>query len=158
VRLAGRPSLPADGYQGNWIPHQLRPAVGGQRFFVGDSAGTACHWTAEGIRTALYSGLRAPWLRSVLDGHATRADALARYGAFSDSHERKFRWLLNTQRAVGRFTPSRAIHGDGRTMASERLLRVAFKPLSEDRTTIVRGPARCPRAAISVRRTAPTPA
>jgi len=48
--LAGDLSLPADGYQGNWIPTSCDPRSRDSVFFVGDSAGTACHWTAEGIR------------------------------------------------------------------------------------------------------------
>jgi menaquinone-9 beta-reductase len=127
MRLAGDLGLPADGYQGNWIPHQLRPAVEDGVFFVGDSAGHCLPLTAEGIRTALYFGLAcARELRPVLDGHTTREDALARYGAFSDAHERKFRWLLNTQHAVGRLTPSRAITVMARALASERVCAWAF--------------------------------
>ena len=109
VRLAGDLGLPAGGYQGNWIPHQLRRAVEDGVFFVGDSAGHCLPLTAEGIRTALYFGLACGReLRAVLDGSRTREQALARYGAFSDAHARKFRWLLAVQRAVGQITPSRA--------------------------------------------------
>jgi flavin-dependent dehydrogenase len=127
VRLAHDLGLPPDGYQGNWIPHQLRPAVEDGVFFVGDSAGHCLPLTAEGIRTALYFGLACGReLRPVLDGHATPGQALARYGAFSAAHERKFRWLLNTQRAIGRLTPSRAITVMAHTMASERFCAWAF--------------------------------
>jgi flavin-dependent dehydrogenase len=127
VRLAGDLGLPPDGYQGNWIPHQLRAAVEDGVFFTGDSAGHCLPLTAEGIRTALYFGLAcARELRPVLDGHSTCEQALSRYGAFSDAHERKFRWLLNTQRAVGRLTPSRAITVMARTMANERFCAWAF--------------------------------
>jgi hypothetical protein len=62
----------------------------------------------------------------MIDGHAMCAQALARYGAFSNSHERKYRWLLNTQRAVGRLTPSRLITVMERTLASERACAWAF--------------------------------
>jgi menaquinone-9 beta-reductase len=110
VRLARDLGLPAEGYQGNWIPHQLRPAVEDGIFFAGDSAGHCLPLTAEGIRTALYFGLACGReLRSVIDGHSSRADALARYGAFSDRHERKFRWMLGSQRILGRMTPSRSV-------------------------------------------------
>ena len=110
VRLAGDLGLPPDGYQGNWIPHQLRPAVEDGVFFVGDSAGHCLPLTAEGIRTAIYFGLACGReLRTVLDGTSTREQALARYGAFSDRHERKYRWLLRVQQAVGQLTPSRAL-------------------------------------------------
>ena len=74
-------------------------------FFAGDSAGHCLPLTAEGIRTALYFGLACGReLRAVLDGHSSRAEALARYGAFSDRHARKFRWMLGSQRILGRIT------------------------------------------------------
>jgi flavin-dependent dehydrogenase len=110
VRLARDLGLPADGYQGNWIPHQLRAAVEDDVFFVGDSAGHCLPLTAEGIRTALYFGIACGReLRAIVDGHTDRASALARYGAFSDAHARKYAWLLRTQRAIGRLTPSRSV-------------------------------------------------
>ena len=110
VRLAGELGLAAEGYQGNWIPHRLRPAVEDGVFFAGDSAGHCLPLTAEGIRTALYFGLACGReLREVLDGRRSREEALARYGAFSDRHERKYRWLLGTQRLLGQVTPSRAV-------------------------------------------------
>jgi flavin-dependent dehydrogenase len=110
VRLANDLGLPAERYQGNWIPHALRPAVEDGVFFVGDSAGHCLPVTAEGIRTALYFGLACGReLRAVLEGGRTREDALARYAAFSDAHARKYRWLLTVQRAVGRMTASRSL-------------------------------------------------
>ncbi len=127
VRLAGDLGLPPDGYQGNWIPHQLRRAVEDEVFFAGDSAGHCLPLTAEGIRTALYFGLACGReLRAVLDGRRTREQALARYGAFSDSHERKYRWLLNVQRAVGQITPSRAMTAIVRGFESRRLSSWVF--------------------------------
>jgi len=127
VRLAADLGLPPDGYQGNWIPHQLRPAIEDGVFFVGDSAGHCLPLTAEGIRTALYFGLACGReLRLVLEGRATRADALRRYGRFSDSHAWKFRSLLGVQRAVGRLTPSRAITAIARGLEHRRVSDWAF--------------------------------
>jgi menaquinone-9 beta-reductase len=127
VRLAGDLGLPTDGYQGNWIPHQLRRATEDGVFFVGDSAGHCLPLTAEGIRTALYFGLACGReLRAVYEGSRTRAQALAAYAAFSDSHERKYRWLLNVQRAIGQMTPSRAVSVLVRTMESRRLATWTF--------------------------------
>jgi flavin-dependent dehydrogenase len=101
VRLAGELGLEAVRYQGNWIPHRLRPAVEEGVFFVGDSAGHCLPLTAEGIRTALYFGIACGReLRGVLDGSRSRAEALRRYGAFSDAHERPYRGLLRIQRAI----------------------------------------------------------
>jgi flavin-dependent dehydrogenase len=128
VRLARDLGLPPDGYQGNWIPHKLRAAVEDEVFFAGDSAGHCLPLTAEGIRTALYFGLACGReLRAVLDGRSTRARALARYGAFSAAHERKYRWLLNTQRAIGRMTPSRAVTALARAFENPRVSRWAFE-------------------------------
>jgi flavin-dependent dehydrogenase len=86
------------GYQGNWIPHRLRPATGGGVFFAGDSAGHCLPTTAEGIRTALYFGLACGReLRRVVEGRQTREQALARYGSFSDDHRWAFDWLWRVQ-------------------------------------------------------------
>jgi len=127
VRLASDLGRPADGYQGNWIPHQLRAAVEDGVFFVGDSAGHCLPLTAEGIRTAFYFGLACGReLRAVLEGRATRAEALARYGAFSDGHGWKFRSLLALQRAVGRLTPSRTVTGLTGLFESRRVTHWAF--------------------------------
>ncbi len=127
VRLAHDLGLPPEGYQGNWIPHQLRRAVEDDIFFVGDSAGHCLPLTAEGIRTALYFGLACGReLRAVLDGRATRADALRRYGAFSDAHARKFSWLLRVQRTIGQLTPSRSVTAFARVMENRRLSDWAF--------------------------------
>jgi menaquinone-9 beta-reductase len=110
VRLADDLGLPADGYQGNWIPHQLRPAVEDEVFFAGDSAGHCLPLTAEGIRTALYFGLACGReLRAVIEGVRSREDALRRYGAFSAAHAKKFSWMLRAQQAAGRMTPSRSL-------------------------------------------------
>lgn len=127
VRLARDLELPPDGYQGNWIPHQLRDAVEDGVFFAGDSAGHCLPLTAEGIRTALYFGLACGReLRAVVKGERTREQALSRYGAFSDSHERKYRWMLNVQRAIGQITPSRAATAIVRGFESRRVTAWAF--------------------------------
>jgi len=127
VRLARDLGLPADGYQGNWIPHKLRAAVEDGVFFAGDSAGHCLPLTAEGIRTALYFGLACGReLRSVLDGRAMRAQALTRYGAFSAGHERKYDSLFKLQRAIGRMTPSRAVTALALAFESRRVSHWAF--------------------------------
>jgi menaquinone-9 beta-reductase len=127
VRLAAELGLPPEGYQGNWIPHQLRAAIEDEVFFAGDSAGHCLPLTAEGIRTALYFGLACGReLRAVLTGRATRAQALARYGAFSNAHARKFAWLLRVQRAVGQLTPTRAPTALARTLENPRFAAWSF--------------------------------
>jgi flavin-dependent dehydrogenase len=94
-------------YQGNWIPHALRPATEGGVFFVGDSAGHCLPLTAEGIRTALYFGLACGReLRRVVEGEQTRAQAMVRYHQFSAAHAAAFTWLLRVQRLIPRIAPA----------------------------------------------------
>jgi menaquinone-9 beta-reductase len=126
VRLAEDLERDAVRYQGNWIPHKLRPAAEGGVFFVGDSAGHCLPLTAEGIRTAFYFGIACGReLRAVLAGASTREQALRRYGAFSDRHEWKFRWMLRTQRTVPR-VPPRLLAFALRGMEAERFVRWSF--------------------------------
>lgn len=106
VRLAADLRREAVRYQGNWIPHRLRPATEERIFFCGDSAGHCLPLTAEGIRTALYFGIACGReLRAVLEGHQSREQALARYAAFSASHRWKFELLLRVQRLIPRVAP-----------------------------------------------------
>ena len=126
VDLALQLDRDAVRYQGNWIPHRLRPATEDGVFFAGDSAGHCLPLTAEGIRTAFYFGIAlGRELREVVDGRATRETALRRYGAFSDEHEWKFRWMLRAQRAVPR-VPPRALALASRAMATRRFTHWAF--------------------------------
>ncbi len=113
-------------YQGNWIPHKLRPATEGGVFFVGDSAGHCLPLTAEGIRTAFYFAIALGGeLRAVLDGSRSRDEATARYAAFNDSHERKFRWMLRVQRLVPR-VPPRLVGPIIRLLGSRRFVEWSF--------------------------------
>jgi flavin-dependent dehydrogenase len=106
VKLAHDVGSEAVRYQGNWIPHKLRPATEDGIFFAGDSAGHCLPMTAEGIRTAFYFGIACGReLRGVVEGRRTREEALHRYHHFSASHEWKFRWMLRVQRLVPRVPP-----------------------------------------------------
>jgi flavin-dependent dehydrogenase len=106
VRLAADLDRDAVRYQGNWIPHKLRPATADGIFFVGDSAGHCLPLTAEGIRTAFYFGIACGReLRRVLEGRTGVETALRRYAAFSDSHDWQFKWMLRVQRLVPRVPP-----------------------------------------------------
>jgi len=126
VRLAEDVAAQAVGYQGNWIPHALREATEDGVFFCGDSAGHCLPLTAEGIRTALYFGIACGReLRAVVEGRATREQALRRYHRFSAQHEWKFRWMLRTQRLVPR-VPARALGAALRAMASRRFVDWSF--------------------------------
>jgi flavin-dependent dehydrogenase len=115
------------GYQGNWIPHRIRPATGDGVFFAGDSAGHCLPTTAEGIRTALYFGLACGReLRRVIEGRQTREQALARYGSFSDDHRWAFDWLWRVQRMVGGINKYPAMDTALELMSRPKLVRWAF--------------------------------
>jgi flavin-dependent dehydrogenase len=104
--LAGDVGREATGWQGNWIPHKLRDGTDGGVFFAGDSAGHCLPLTAEGIRPALYFGAALGLeLRAALAGHQSRERALEAYHSFNASHERQFRWLLNSQNLLPRIPP-----------------------------------------------------
>ncbi len=106
VQLAEDVGQDAVRYQGNWIPHRLRPATEDGVFFCGDSAGHCLPLTAEGIRTAFYFGVAlGRELRAVVEGDRSRASALRRYHAFSQSHRWKFEAMLRMQQAVPRVPP-----------------------------------------------------
>jgi len=126
VQLADDLGVPAVRYQGNWIPHRLRPAVEDGIFFAGDSAGHCLPTTAEGIRTALYFGLACGReLRAVYEGRASHDEALRRYAEFSAAHEWKFRWLLRVQDWVPRIPP-RALTRVLKVLERRRLTAWAF--------------------------------
>lgn len=104
--LAANTGSEASGWQGNWIPHKLRDGTDDRVFFAGDSAGHCLPLTAEGIRPALYFGAALGLeLRAVLDGRQSRERALAAYHSFNASHERHFRWLLNSQKMLPKIPP-----------------------------------------------------
>ncbi len=127
VALAEDLGSEAVGYQGNWIPHELRPAAEDGVFFVGDSAGHCLPLTAEGIRTALYFGIACGReLREVLEGRRSREEALRRYAAFSAEHAWKFEWMLRTQRLVPR-VPPRVLAPAVRAMGSQRFVDWSFR-------------------------------
>jgi menaquinone-9 beta-reductase len=120
VRLAADLERDAVRFQGNWIPHRLRPAAVDGVFFAGDSAGHCLPLTAEGIRTAFYFGIACGrQLRAVVDGSRSREDALRDYGAFSAAHRWKFEAMLRVQRLVPRVPP--------------RLLALALRGMGTDR-------------------------
>src|SRR5256886_10974425 len=110
VRLAGDLGVDAVRYQGNWIPHRIRPATDDGVCFVGDSAGHCLPATAEGIRTALYFGLACGReLRAVIEGRRRKREALARYHLFSAGHAWKFEAMLRIQDVYPRL-PTPALH------------------------------------------------
>jgi flavin-dependent dehydrogenase len=124
--IAGRLGLAPVRYQGNWFPHSLRAAAEDGVFFVGDSAGHCFPLSGEGIRTAFYFGIACGReLRRALAGEATRAQALAAYGAFSASHARAFGIALRLQRLIPALPP-RALTALLAVAGRERPCRRAF--------------------------------
>ena len=104
--IAGRLGVPPVRYQGNWFPHALRPAAADGVFFAGDSAGHCLPLSGEGIRTAFYFGIACGReLRRVVSGAATREEALAAYGAFSEAHRPAFALALRLQRLIPALPP-----------------------------------------------------
>lgn len=127
VQLTRDLGLEPNEYQGNWIPHELRAATEDGIFFVGDSAGHCLPLSAEGIRTAFYFGLCAGReIRLVLEGRSSREQALERYAAFSEETRWKFRWMLRTQRLVGRFNASRLLDRVLDVMSAPQLIEWSF--------------------------------
>jgi flavin-dependent dehydrogenase len=128
VELAGELGVDPVGYQGNWIPHRIRPAAEGGVFFAGDSAGHCLASTAEGIRTALYFGLACGReLRAVVEGERTREQALARYDAFNEEHRWKFESMWRVQSIVSFVNRSpRAMTAALRLMDHQRFVDWSF--------------------------------
>ena len=126
VELAERLDLPAQGYQGNWIPHKLRDGVARDVFFCGDSAGHCLPVTAEGIRPAFYFGVACGReIRSVLERRSSRDAALTRYGSFNDSHRWKYEWMLRVQKLVPK-VPPRLLGPALRGMSADGFARWSF--------------------------------
>jgi flavin-dependent dehydrogenase len=124
--MARRLDADAVRYQGNWFPHELRPAAEDGVFFVGDSAGHCIPLSGEGIRTAFYFGITCGReLRAVVSGERHVADALARYADFSSAHAPLFRAAYRLQRLIPALPP-RALTALLAVLGRERLCRRAF--------------------------------
>jgi flavin-dependent dehydrogenase len=127
VQLVADVGRTPDGYQGNWIPHRLRPATEDGVFFAGDSAGHCLPATAEGIRPALYFGaLLGRELAAVVAGGQDKAEALARYGRLSAEHRFAFECLFGVQQSI------RHLHGPAldmltRVVSRRRICHWAFR-------------------------------
>ena len=73
----------------------------------------------------------------MLDGRQSREEAAARYAAFNDSHEWKFRWMLRVQRLVPR-VPPRLLGPMIRLLGSRRFVDWSFSHYLTDRPARVR--------------------
>jgi flavin-dependent dehydrogenase len=113
-------------YQGNWIPHRLRPPTEAGVFFVGDSAGQCLPLTAEGIRTALYYGIAVGReMRAVIEGRRTRKQAAVSYTELHDSHRTGFGILLFVQKVLP-WIPVRLLGPAFRIYKTQRLIDLTF--------------------------------
>ncbi|MEK6277873.1 MAG: NAD(P)/FAD-dependent oxidoreductase [Actinomycetota bacterium] len=148
VELAERLEVPSIRYQGNWIPHRIRPAIDSGVFFAGDSAGHCLPLTAEGIRTAFYFAIACGReLRGVVEGRKPREAALADYAAFSDAHHWKFEAMLRVQQLIPRMPP-RLLAMALRGMSTNRFVDWSFGHyLAIAPPEFARGPAAAPVAA-----------
>src|SRR4051794_2896596 len=127
LRLVEDVAASPDGYQGNWIPHRIRPATEDGVFFAGDSAGHCLPLTAEGIRTAFYFGIAlGRELRAVVGGRQDKAAALSRYGRFSASHRWKFEAMYGAQQSI-RHLHGRPLDGLTRLFTRPRVSRWTFQ-------------------------------
>ncbi|MGI8922231.1 MAG: NAD(P)/FAD-dependent oxidoreductase [Solirubrobacteraceae bacterium] len=147
ARLAADLDAEAIRYQGNWIPHKLRPPVEDGIAFVGDSAGHCLPLTAEGIRPALYFGIAlGRELRAVVEGRSTKAAAHARYGGFHAAHLWHFTWMLRVQNLIPRLPPS-GLAGGLRAMRARTVSDWAFEHYLEICHPRIVGEARSPTTA-----------
>jgi menaquinone-9 beta-reductase len=124
--MAQRLEADAVRYQGNWFPHELRPAAEDGVFFAGDSAGHCIPLSGEGIRTAFYFGIACGReLRAVHAGVKRREQALVDYAAFSADHAPAFRLALRLQRLIPALPP-RVLTAALAVIGRERPCRRAF--------------------------------
>ena len=113
-------------YQGNWIPHELRPPTEGGVFFAGDSAGPVPAADRGGNQDrALLRNRRRPRAARGRRGPPSREQALAAYARLHDSHRRGFRLLLFFQRLIPRIPP-RLLAPLFRIYKTQRLIDLTF--------------------------------
>ena len=107
--MAARLGVDAVRYQGNWFPHELRPAAEDGVFFVGDSAGHCLPLSGEGIRTAFYFGIACGReLRAVLAGDKDREPPRSPPTAPSPPATRRAFRIMGAPAALGPALPPRA--------------------------------------------------
>ena len=135
--MARRLDVDAVRYQGNWFPHALRPGRRGRRVLrrrLGRPLPAAVG-RGDPHRVLLRDRLRARAARRAAPASARREQALAAYGAFSDSHAHAFRMMGRLQRWVPALPPRAltaliALAGRRRpcTWAFDRYLGIAPPP------------------------------
>ena len=89
VRLAGDLGVPAERYQGNWIPHQLRARPRTASSSPATAPATACRRPPRAsARRSTSAWPAGASCARVVEGRQTREQALARYAAFCEEHRR----------------------------------------------------------------------
>jgi flavin-dependent dehydrogenase len=81
-----------NGIHGGFFPWRLRKPVGSNLFVVGDAAGQCLPFTGEGIRPAIYFGMRCgDIVQKVIDGQVSLEQGMRLYEAQVD----KYRWCYS---------------------------------------------------------------
>jgi flavin-dependent dehydrogenase len=94
-------------YHGTYFPNRLFRATVGRHFAVGDAAGQCLPLTAEGIRPALYFGVRCGRIvQQILEGRLGLAEGLERYRAVVDGYRVPYR-ILRVAQWMAEHTPTR---------------------------------------------------
>jgi flavin-dependent dehydrogenase len=88
-------------YHGGYLTAALRPALAGDVFMVGDSAGHCLPLSGEGIRPAVFFAQRlAGLLNRRLAGELSQVDVREAYSALQAGFARRYRWLRWGQRLL----------------------------------------------------------
>jgi len=127
LQLAADVGVPAERWQGNWIPHEAAPGDRGRHLLRRRQRRSLPADDRRGHPPGLLLRARlGRELRDVLDGRQTREQALERYGAFSHDRLWSYRWMLRVQHLVGRITPTRLLPLGLRMMDTPRFVDWAF--------------------------------
>lgn len=96
-----RLGVESNGTHGGFFPWKLRQPTLGKIFLVGDAAGQCLPLTGEGIRPALYFGIRCgDIVQQVIDGQISLDEGLGRYRAEVMNHRRVYSFLETLQRRL----------------------------------------------------------
>jgi len=103
TRLLDALRLEPGHMHGGYIPFSLRRGVVGNVFVVGDAAGQSLPTTGEGIRPAIYFGLRCgDMVRDVVERRASREATLRTYAALVEGYRSRYDFLQRAQGVVMR--------------------------------------------------------
>lgn len=90
-----------ESLHGGFFPHRLRKPVVGKLFVVGDAAGMCFPGSGEGIRQAVFFGLRCGQIiQKILDGKIELSEGLGAYQALVYERAKYYSFLFNFQRIL----------------------------------------------------------